>query len=550
MFYFQNRYAILIMPRNRISYLRKGMSLVKSIFSLYLYPYVRWQDCVAAMREWTFSVRLSMQGRTFYALLYFVSGGKRRMKKKTSILIIGMIISSVILSGCQNNALTLNNSSEMETTSEKEQNSENDTPVENEEQAPSMDIPEFDTTSTIEQTVLWDADGISVTATDLSYSGNSCELYLTIANNSGKDLSFTSGTMGYSRNAVNGYMIDDGYLSADIANGVSSEEVMSFNTEQLIIYGITQVADISIGINAEDADGNTIQLYPMQVKTSAYDTYDYEADTFKDILNSGLLEAIYNCSIDYSSDEELYNQGNVRITSHALITNTDGQKSFLFEIENNTENCVFGTTSGISVNGMTIYSYNWSIDAINSGTRRIAFISLNDLADINYMDIFGITDISGIGFTFGVTDTNNAEINSPADITVPILDSSYDIDSSGEEVYNNNGIRIISKGIQHQEDEYTNYDYPVFLVENNSSEKITVGDAYTSFLINGTEMDYAILRETELQAGTVGLIYYSLDSDSLSELGITDINTITASLYIKNADSYDLIDEPQITINY
>lgn len=334
------------------------------------------------------------------------------------------------------------------------------------------------------------------------------------------------------------------------ANGASSEEVMSFNTEQLMIYGITQVADISIGINAEDADGNTIQLYPMQVKTSAYDTYDYEADTFTDILNSGLLEAIYNCSIDYSSDEELYNQGNVRITSHALITNTDGQKSFLFEIENNTENCVFGTTSGISVNGMTIYSYNWSIDAINSGTRRIAFISLNDLADINYMDIFGITDISGIGFTFGVTDTNNAEINSPADITVPILGTSYDIDSSGEEVYNNNEIRIISKGIQHQEDEYTNYDYPVFLVENNSSEKITVGDAYTSFLINGTEMDYAILRETELQAGTVGLIYYSLDSDSLSELGITDINTITTSLSIKNADSYDLIDEPQITINY
>lgn len=476
------------------------------------------------------------------------------MKKKLSCCLAGIFLASAILSGCSSNNQTNDVNESFNQTSSVTDEVANSTSEkaddENSEPEVFMDIPEFDTTYTIEQTVLWDADGISVTATDLSYSGNFCELYLTIANNSGKDLSFTSGTMGYSRNAVNGYMVDDGYLSADITNGASSEEVMSFNIEQLMIYGITQVADISIGINAEDADGNTIQLYPMQVKTSVYDTYDYEADTFTYILNSGLLEAIYNCSIDYSSDEELYNQGNVRIASHALITNTDGQKSFLFEIENNTENCVLGTTSGISVNGMTIYSYNWSIDAINSGTRRIAFISLNGLADINYMDIFGITDISGIGFTFGVTDTNNAEINSPVDITVPILGSSYDIDSSGEEVYNNNGIRIISKGIQHQEDEYTNYDYPVFLVENNSSEKITVGDAYTSFLINGTEMDYAILRETELQAGTVGLMYYSLDSDSLSELGITDINTITASLSIKNADSYDLIDEPQITINY
>ena len=57
--------------------------------------------------------------------------------------------------------------------------------------------------------------GIKIfTATELSYTDYSAELNLLIENNSDKNLSFISGSMGYSCNAVNGYMVNDGYLNA------------------------------------------------------------------------------------------------------------------------------------------------------------------------------------------------------------------------------------------------------------------------------------------------------------------------------------------------
>ncbi len=48
-------------------------------------------------------------------------------------------------------------------------------------------------------------------------------LNLTIENNSDKDLSFTSGSMGYGCNAINGYMIQGGYMNADVSAGKNTK---------------------------------------------------------------------------------------------------------------------------------------------------------------------------------------------------------------------------------------------------------------------------------------------------------------------------------------
>ena len=534
--------------------LRKGITLVKSVFSLLLVPLRK----VAGLRgsNWEnvlFRCVSHCRGALFILCpnYIFVWRDEERMKRKLSMLIAGVMMSSMILSGCSNNtSINSESNAAVDETGSSSQIEESNSSSESENISSSIAIPEFDTAQSIEETLLWDDGGISVTATELVYNSGSLELHLSIANNSGKDLTFSSGTMGYSRNAVNGYMVDDGYLSTDIANGSTSDEVLSFNTEQLMIYGITQVSDIFIGINAQDADGNATQLYPMQVKTSAYETYDYETDTFTETAKSGVLEALYNCSIDYISEEELYNQGDVRIISEALMTNMDGEQSVLLEIENDSTDGVFGITSDISVNDLMVYGYDWSIDPINPGMRRVVFISLSDLSDVNYRDIFGITDISQFDFVFKVNDANNAEKNTPTPITMVITDSPVAIDTSGEEVYNGDGVRIISKGVYNQESEYLNYTYPVFLVENNTSETITISDTYSSFLINETEFDSYILHETELQPGSSGLVYYSIDGDSLAENGITNIESIMASLSIKNADTYDTIAEPQINVTY
>ena len=68
----------------------------------------------------------------------------------------------------------------------------------------------FNVDATLEETVMVDEGGVKITATGLTYTDYSVDLDLTIENNSGKTLSFVSGSLGYSCNSINGYMVNDG----------------------------------------------------------------------------------------------------------------------------------------------------------------------------------------------------------------------------------------------------------------------------------------------------------------------------------------------------
>ena len=68
----------------------------------------------------------------------------------------------------------------------------------------------FNVDATLEETVMVDEGGVKITATGLTYTDYSVDLDLTIENNSGKTLSFVSGSLGYSCNSISGYMVNDG----------------------------------------------------------------------------------------------------------------------------------------------------------------------------------------------------------------------------------------------------------------------------------------------------------------------------------------------------
>lgn len=161
------------------------------------------------------------------------------------------------------------------------------------------DLKPFATDATIEETVLMDENDVRIVATELEYGNNMVQLKLLIENNSGKDLSFVSGSLGYNCNSVNGYMVEEGYMNADVTAGNKANETVSFSMDGLRLYGITEVADIQIGFSISDADFNRFYSGPRQVKTSAADTYDYSGDTYKEAMSSGALEKKYNFSVDY-----------------------------------------------------------------------------------------------------------------------------------------------------------------------------------------------------------------------------------------------------------
>ena len=198
---------------------------------------------------------------------------------------------------------------------------------------------------------------------------------LTIENNSGKDLSFISGSLGYSCNSINGYMVSEGYLNCDVADGKKANETISFSYSGLMLYGIDEIADIEIGFDISDEDYNHTYSGPRQVRTSAFDGYDYSEDRYQNAITDRATMNAYGYDITHFSQENLYNVNDITLLSSGVMVNQDGETSLLLELENRTEDMVYLSTSDIALNGLVVSSSTWSSTAINPGKRCIIVVS-------------------------------------------------------------------------------------------------------------------------------------------------------------------------------
>ena len=263
-------------------------------------------------------------------------------------------------------------------------------------------LDEFETKATLEKTVLYDNKDVVIIANELSYTAFSARLSVSIENNSDKELSFTCGSMGYNVNSVNGYMIEDGYLNCDISSGESKTEEIVFDYKSLKIYGITEIADLEIGFQISDEDYNSVYTGPLPVKTSINNSYDYDKNSYQNIIENGAFENEFECTVNMFSNDELYNKQGVSIASATVATNKNGEPVLLLEIQNASAGGVYVSTKEVYINEKLVYDYLWSSDTINSGKTFVKDISLLSLAEEYEGNIGDIENISKITFTFSV----------------------------------------------------------------------------------------------------------------------------------------------------
>ena len=469
-------------------------------------------------------------------------------KKMITILLSAIMTLSLIACGETDESSTKDLSADTEVDEEifiDQDNAETSDKVKN------VELEAFNTDPTIEETILVDEYDVKITATDLAYTSYSIQLNLMIENNSDKDLTFISGSAGYSWNAVNGYMISDGYMNADVSAGKKANETVSFSLDELAIYGITEIADIQIGFDISDEDYNHTYLGPRQVRTSAADTYDYDTDTYKICMSEGILESMYDCSIDYYAEDELYDQNGIRIVSEALVTNKDGGRVLFLEVENQTSDCVYAVTADVSVNGLLVCSGSWRSDSLNPGTRRVMDLGVTSMLDKAYWEIFGISDIGEITCTVALKDLEYDDMVDPQEIYINISDMAVPIDDSGDELYSENGVRFVSKGMVEDSFEYSDDIHMLLLVENKSTDLIYVDDVYDSLSINGYMTDYITFGK-EVYPGMQAVIDVEIRGSSLEKngiVGIEDIAEAEISFEIRD-DNYHSISEPKLFITY
>lgn len=420
-----------------------------------------------------------------------------------------------------------------------------------EDKAGSGDLKPFSTDATIEETVLVDENGVRIVATGLEYGNNMVNLNLLIENNSGQDLSFVSGSLGYSCNSINGYMVEEGYMNADVTAGNKANETVSFSMDGLRLYGITEVADIEIGFSVSDSDYNHFYSGPRQVRTSIADAHDYSVDTYKETVGSGALEKKYNFTVDYFGEGKLFEQNGVKIVSEAKLTNKDGEEVLFLEVENTSPEPIYFATKDISINGLAVGGSIVSYDMINPGARGLVDISLSSLLNASIRETVGIDEIGNVSFFAVSSDDEANEICTSEEIQVEFSKDTATFDGSGEEVYNENGIRIVFKDLLNADGGWGEETHLLLLVENGGEKKISVSDVYDSLSVNGFMMDYTMYG-AYADVGKSALLDIKIREDALEENGIADVSDITeASISLEIEDeNYNTIAEPKVKIEF
>lgn len=400
----------------------------------------------------------------------------------------------------------------------------------------------FRKNATLEETVLVDEEGVKITATGLNYTNYSVELELIIENNSGRDLSFISGSLGYSCNSVNGYMVNDGYLNCEVINGKKANESISFGYDGLMLYGIDEIADMEIGFDVSDGDFNHTYFTPRQVKTSAFDAHDYSKDCYQETIASPAAMNTYDYDVTCFSQDALYEVNGVKLLSSGVIINRDGESALLLELENTTSDMVYVTASDLALNGLVVESAVCASSAIIPGRRAILDIKLSSVLDPEYWSVYGIQEIGSISLSLSQYNPDGNETAEKASVEVLVPGVKAEYDGAGSEVYNKNGLRIVAKTILEASSEYSSGMHVLLFAENKSGKTLSIEDVYGSLSVNGFMADYSYDRK-ELADGTCAVLEIEILGSTVSA---SDVEEVEISFEIK--EGRNTIDEPVVRI--
>lgn len=407
----------------------------------------------------------------------------------------------------------------------------------------------FSDEASIKETVLVDEKDVKITATELVYGKYSPELKITIENNSDKNLSFSSATLSYNCNSINGYMVDTGYLNTDVAAGKKAKASIRFDSDEMALLGIREIADIGIGFKVTDDNYDTyLQTGPLQIKTSIADTYDYSVDTYQWAISNNLFSESYY-SVSYYEIGEFYSKNGIKLLSEAVLKDSDGKTFLLLEFENHTLGSIYVSLSNIIANGLVVHDSAWTGELINVGCRCIMAVPISSMIDEPYWDVFGIIEIGNIAFSVEIEDSERDRIIDQEEFYILISSEAASFDNSGTELYNKNGIRIIYKGLVPDAFEYSDDVHVLLLVESNYSEEINVSVNYDSVSVNGFMTRFICYNEN-IAVGKNAILDVELQGSSLKEsdvYSISDIADVEMAIEIRNK-KYHTIEEPVLTI--
>lgn len=249
-------------------------------------------------------------------------------------------------------------------------------------------------------------------------------------------------------------------------------------------------------------------------------------------------------SVPYTIEEQLLvDEAGVKITATEYVTDSiwgDGIKLF---IENNTQQNIMVGCTALIVNDYMISDLFSAQIAAGKQDYETLYLSSSQLKQA------GIDNVGKIEIYFHAYDdgtwedlfTDKYVCLETSDVANVDTLSSID----GEEIYNQNGIRLVAQYV----DENDFWGTAILVhAENNTSDNIHISIDNVS--VNGLMVD-AIYSST-VYSGKKSFDDITIFSSSMEENGITDINDIEFTFTIYNEDTFDTIVESEpikLTLN-
>ena len=383
-----------------------------------------------------------------------------------------------------------------------------------------LDIFDFNKTGKIEKQIIATSADFKITALSLEYGAIQAELKLRIENRSNKGLTFTCGRAGLSRNSINGYMVHVGYMCCELREYEEVEETISFDYSMLNGLGITEIADIGLGIRVSDEE--RIMDVNVRIQTILFDRYNYEKECYQGTIEKCRSIESENFKVvkfETYKNKSIYNENGVKLISSAIIGNKDN-RALMLEFENTGDYQVELELSDITLNNLRVDTTDEIKSIICRNKKCIMTVSTES---VEYRDVYGLDEICKIGLAIVQQETEY--ITNKKVVSFEISDKAEKYDDSGYEVYNKNGLRIVTKKLVKDDSEYSNDINTLMLAENRGNETVSIECDFEGLTVNGKEIDY-LYDGTELRSEEASVIKIVLMSDSLEDNGIFEIGDI------------------------
>ena len=263
-------------------------------------------------------------------------------------------------------------------------------------------IKEFNTSPTIEETILVDESGVKITATGIEYGNYKAELGLKIENSTGTELDVGgSGSM-----TVNNFTIPAAIWYTVPANEVFEDKV-NIDLDELKLRGIYEIANIGMQLTVQtiDTDHNFNDLINtnISIPTSIYDSYVPDDTCYQKSISNAQTADQYGYELLNWNADTIFDQYGIQFTSVALLKNSDDERYMLIEVVNANDTPVTVSLGNMIVsgknvedgyvNGVDIFGQSRGIITVQLDSKIEQYLEDDSSVEDTYFDDFSKIDL-------------------------------------------------------------------------------------------------------------------------------------------------------------